>query len=82
MNGVIVDIDDTLINTRRRMHRVWNLLLNREVPTEAVETQGLEQIFMNFASKEQKSQVKEFQKRFWNILLCLDESGVESLKLH
>jgi len=57
-------------------------LLDREIPMEAVETLSMEQIFMKFASKEQKSRMKEFQKRFWDILLCLGEVGVKSLELH
>ncbi len=82
MYRVVVDIDDTLIDTVRRMHRLWGLLLDREVPKEAVETLSLEQVFMKFATQEQISRVKEFQKRYWDLLLCLDEAGVESLKLH
>ena len=82
MNRVIVDIDDTLIDTGRRMHKLWNLLLDLEIPKEAVETMSLERIFMKFATEEQISRIKEFQKRFWDLLLCLDEAGVESLELH
>jgi hypothetical protein len=82
MITVIVDIDDTLIDTRQRMHRLWNLLLDREIPKQAAETLSLEQIFMKFATKEQISRVRDFQKRFWNLLLCLDKAGVESLGLH
>ncbi|UCG36761.1 MAG: hypothetical protein JSV64_00305 [Candidatus Bathyarchaeota archaeon] len=82
MNRVIVDIDDTLIVTGRRMHKLWQLLLDREVPEEAIEAMSLEQIFIKFATKEQISRAKEFQKRFWDLLLCLEEAGVESLRLH
>ena len=82
MNGVVVDVDDTLIDTGQRIHKLWNLLLNREIPKEAAETMSLEQIFMKFATREQISRVQEFQKRFWDLLLCLDEAGVESLRLH
>ena len=82
MRKVIIDIDDTLIDTARRMHKLWSLLLERQVPMEAVETMNLEQIFMKFANKDQMSRVKEFQKRYWDLLLCLDETGVESLRLH
>lgn len=82
MISIIVDIDDTLIDTGRRLQAVWHELLGREIPLEAVETSSLEQIFMKFASAEQKAQAREFQKRFWNILLCLEEVGVKSLKLH
>jgi len=82
MNRAIVDVDDTLIDTARRMDKLWGLLLDREVPREAVETMSLEQIFMKFATKEQILRSKEFQKRYWDLLLCLDQAGVESLKLH
>ena len=82
MNDVIVDIDDTLIDTTRRMHRLWGLLLNRKVPREAVETMNLEQIFMKFATQEQMSRIKQFQKRYWDLLLCLEEAGVASLEFH
>ncbi len=82
MNGVVVDIDDTLIDTGQRMHRIWSLLLDRKIPIEATETLSLEQIFAKFTSQEQKTSMKKFQKRFWNILLCLEEIGVKSLELH
>jgi hypothetical protein len=81
MVSVVVDIDDTLINTERRMRRVWEVLLDREVPMLAVETLGMEQMFLKFASRDQKARVKEFQKRFWDILLCLDDAGVELIEL-
>ncbi len=82
MKGVVVDVDDTLIDTGLRIQKVWGLLLNREIPLEVVEAQSLEQIFMKFASRVQKSRVKEYQKRFWDILLCLEEAGAKSLELH
>ncbi|MDH5448095.1 MAG: HAD family acid phosphatase [Candidatus Bathyarchaeota archaeon] len=79
---VVVDVDDTLTSTTRRMKGVWRQVLSREVPLEAVETFGLEQIFMKFASAEQKAHVREFQKRFWDVVLCLDEGGVGLMGLH
>jgi len=80
--SVVVDVDDTLISTDCRMQGVWREVLGREIPLEAVETLGLEQIFMKFASLEQKTRASEYQKLFWDILLCLEEIGIELLKLH
>lgn len=37
---------------------------------------------MKFASAEQKAHVREFQKRFWDVVLCLDEGGVGLMGLH
>jgi hypothetical protein len=82
MNKVIVDIDDTVISAGQRMHKLWSLLLDREIPRDAVDTMSLEQIFMKFATEEQLSRAKDYQKRYWGLLLCHDEAGVESLKLH
>lgn len=82
MASIVVDIDDTLIDTGRRMQKVWHKLLGREIPSEAVETLSLEQIFMKFASPEQKARVTQFQKRFWDVVLCLEKAGLESLRFH
>ena len=77
----MVDVDDTLINTDRRMQGVWRQVLGREIPLKAVETLGLGQIFEKFASSDQKAHVNELRKRFWDILLCSEEVGIELLKL-
>jgi len=81
MISVVVDIDDTLISTDRRMRSIWCHILNREIPLEAVETLGLEQIFTEFASPEQKKRATEFQRRFWDAVLCLENIGAELLTL-
>jgi hypothetical protein len=80
--SVVVDVDDTLISTDRSMQGVWREVLGCEVPLDAVETLGLEQIFMKFASSEQKTRVSELSRRFWDISLCLEEVGIELFKLH
>jgi len=81
MACVVVDIDDTLISTDRRMQGIWRHVLGREVPLEDVETLSLEQVFLKFASAEQKVHAAEFRRRFWNVVLCLEEVGAELLEL-
>jgi hypothetical protein len=81
MISVVVDVDDTLINTERRMQGVWRELLGREVPMEAVGTLGLGQIFEKFASSDQKACANELRKRFWDIILCLENVGNELAEL-
>ena len=81
MISVVVDVDDTLINTELRMHGVWRELLGREVPMEAVGTLGLGQMFEKFASSDQKARANELRKRFWDILLCLENVGIELAEL-
>lgn len=82
MISVVVDVDDTLVDTGRRMQGVWRELLGVAVLLEDVETLSLEQMFIKFASAEQKTRVREFQRRFWDIVLCLDEAGVGLMRLH
>ena len=81
MATVVVDVDDTLISTDKSMQGVWREVLNREIPLEAVEAHSLEQIFMKYASPEQKARASEFQRRFWNIVLCLENVGVKLVEL-
>lgn len=77
MFSVVVDIDDTLIDTQRRMKAIWQSVLGREVPLQAIRTLGLSEIFVKYASEEQKKSSHEYQRRFFELLLCEDEVGVE-----
>lgn len=81
MISIVVDVDDTLINTERRMQGVWRQVLGREIPMQAVETLGLGQIFEKFASPDQKARINGLRKRFWDVLLCSEEIGIKLLKL-
>ena len=81
MSCVIVDIDDTVIDTTRRMQAIWRELLGREVPIEAVESMGLRQIFEVFATPQQLESVREHQTRFFRLLLCEEELGYQFAQL-
>jgi len=81
MISVVVDIDDTLIDTAKRTQAVWHEILDRDVPLEAVQTLNPQQIFEKYATIDQKAQVNRIQRRFWDIILCIEEVGVDLLKL-
>jgi len=81
LSCVIVDIDDTVIDTTRRMQAIWRELLGREVPIEAVESMGLRQIFEVFATPQQLESVREHQTRFFRLLLCEEELGYQFAQL-
>lgn len=81
MVSVVIDIDDTLIDTQRRMKSIWQSVLGREVPIQAIGTLGLREIFVKYASEEQKKSLHEHQRRFFKLLLCEDEVGVEFAQL-
>jgi hypothetical protein len=79
--SVIVDIDDTLLDTRKRMEAIWEHVLGRRVPLEDIGSMNLRQIFEKHASEEQKERASELQRRFFGLLLCEDEVGVEIARL-
>ncbi len=78
---VVVDIDETLIHTSRRKHTVASRVLDAEIPFEAVETMSDKQLFEQYASPEQMTRQGEISRRFWDLLLCLDEGGLDLLHL-
>ena len=79
--SIVVDIDDTLIETKYRLYGVWKSLLDSEVPMEDLETLSHGEVFMKHASDDQKQKMNEFQQRFWDLLLCEDEMGYELAQL-
>lgn len=81
MTSVIVDVDDTIIDTQRRIQAVWSHLLGGKIPLQAVQKLSTQQIFEKYASSDQKARVNELRKRFWDILLCSEKVGIELVKL-
>ncbi len=81
MVSVIVDIDDTLVDTQKRMQAIWEHVLGRKVSLQDIGALNLRQIFKKHASEKQKKRAPEFQRRFFELLLCEDEVGVELAQL-
>ena len=81
MITVVVDIDDTLIDTRRRMQGIWHHVLNCRIPLQAIEDLNLRQIFEKYASQDQKARTPELRRRFFELLLCEDEVGIDLAEL-
>lgn len=81
MVSVVVDIDDTLLDTRKRMQAIWEHVLGKKVPLKDIGGLNLRQIFEKHASEEQKERAPELQRRFFGLLLCEDEDGVELARL-
>ncbi|MHA2602515.1 MAG: hypothetical protein AM324_010330 [Candidatus Thorarchaeota archaeon SMTZ1-83] len=79
--SIVVDIDDTLIDTKRRLHGVWKSLLDTDVTLEDIEMLTLGDIFMRYATSEQKKRMGELRQRFWDLLLCIEERGSELAEL-
>lgn len=76
MLAVLLDIDNTLIDTDRRRWRAWCHVLARELPFEIIKGHRSLEILKKFAYSN-----PEIWKRFWRLLLCWDDEGVELLNL-
>jgi hypothetical protein len=81
MISVVVDLDDTLVDTKRRTQAIWELVLGREIPMEAVEGLTARKIFEMYASPDQRPRIEELRREFNDVLLCRNEAGIELLEL-
>lgn len=81
MISVVVDVDDTLVDTRKRTQKIWGLVLSREILMEDVESLTPRGIFDKHASREQRAQIDELRRKFNDILLCRNEEGIRLLGL-
>ena len=76
ISAVVIDIDDTIIDTSQRMQSIWRHVLETNVRLKDVEVLNLEQIFNKHASTKQKSQAPELRSKFFALLLCENETGI------
>ncbi|MEM2902376.1 MAG: hypothetical protein QXO32_06570, partial [Candidatus Bathyarchaeia archaeon] len=66
---VLLDVDDTLINTDGRKHAVWSEAIGLEIPRFEVESLSSREIMRRYRVGE------DLWFKFWRILLCLDDVG-------
>lgn len=76
MDAVVVDIDDTLVDTERRRYAAWCRVLGREIPKHEVESHGSLEILRRYAFSD-----KKIWKKFWMLTLCIEEGGADLLEL-
>jgi hypothetical protein len=76
MDAVVVDIDDTIVDTERRRHAAWCRVLDREIPLQEVESQGSLEILRKYGFSDRK-----IWRRFWMLTLCVEEGGADLLGL-
>lgn len=75
-DGVLVDIDDTLIDTDRRRWAAWRIVLGREIEFQIVRRWSSRRILTDLAHGDERT-----WRWFWEILLCWDRRGIEILQL-
>jgi len=76
MDAVVVDIDDTLVDTGRRRHVAWCRVLDKEIPAHEVEAHGSREILRRYAFSD-----RTVWERFWMLVLCFEEAGADLLEL-
>ncbi|NIV44852.1 hypothetical protein GWN49_08285 [Candidatus Bathyarchaeota archaeon] len=76
VDAVVVDIDDTIVNTDRRRHAAWCRVLGRKIPLQEVESHGSREILRRYAFSSRK-----IWEKFWMLTLCVEESGGDLLEL-
>jgi hypothetical protein len=76
MDAIVVDIDDTIIDTERRRYAAWCRVLGREIPRQEVESQGSLEILRKYAFSN-----REVWEKFWMLTLCIEEGGADLIEL-
>jgi len=77
----VIDIDDTLISTKKRTQGLWRHVLGSDVSVEEVELLTPLQIFEKYATQDQKPSMRELQREFTDTMLCRNEIGKELMKI-
>jgi len=75
-DSVLVDIDDTLIDTDRRRYAAWRMVLDHEIEFQIVRRWSSRRILRDLAHGDEK-----VWRQLWEILLCWDRRGIEVLQL-
>ena len=76
MEAIVVDIDDTLVNTEYRRNAAWRRVLGREIPMEVTESSSSREILERHAFSDRR-----IWEKFWLLVLCLEEGGTDLLEL-
>lgn len=76
MDAIVVDVDDTLVDTEHRRNVAWGRVLGREIPIKVTESSGSREILRRYAFSDQR-----IWEKFWLLVLCLEEGGADLLEL-
>lgn len=75
-SSIVVDIDETIVDTSERKRAAWKLVLGADVPIDVVEKNPSRKILGIYAPNRW-----DLWLRFWRTLLCFREEGVKLLAL-
>jgi len=75
--AVVLDIDETIVDTSARRQAAWRIVLGLEIPLEELEMHGSSSIAKRYGGLNYQS----VYLKFWSILLCYEPEGFKLLKL-
>lgn len=82
MKVIIIDIDDTLIDSVNRTKIIVESILECEISINDMLEKNLEQIFNKYADDIQRSKANELKQQFQDTLLCKNDTGIDLMKLN
>ena len=77
-NCIVVDIDETIIDTNLRKQAVFKLLLGKDITLNEIIEKGSWDIVKNCLRDKR---AYETWVRFWKIILCIESNGINFLHL-
>ncbi|MEM3607991.1 MAG: hypothetical protein QW238_03920 [Candidatus Bathyarchaeia archaeon] len=75
-SSIVVDIDETLVDTSSRKRSAWKIVLGIDIPVEVIERNPSRKILNLYAPNRW-----DLWLEFWRTLLCYKEEGVGLLSL-
>ncbi|MCS7112381.1 MAG: hypothetical protein RMJ00_04575 [Nitrososphaerota archaeon] len=75
--AVVLDIDETIVDTSTRRQAAWRIVLGLDIPLEELEIHGSTGIAKRYGGANYRS----IYLKFWSILLCYEPEGFKLLEL-
>jgi hypothetical protein len=76
--GILVDIDDCILNVTRRKAAIYSYLLNKKITVKDVIGKRTAEFLSNYLPP---NKIEEYREKFWKIALCLEKEGYKFIDL-
>ena len=80
--SIVVDIDDTLVDTSKRTQAIWKLVLECSIPLNDIRILSPQEIFTKYASSYQMNQIDEYRSKYWKYILGIQDYPFKNHKLY
>ncbi len=76
--GILVDIDDCILNVTRRKAAIYSYLLNKKIKVKEVIGKRTAEFLSKYLPS---SKIEKYREKFWRIALCLENEGYKFIDL-